>query len=248
MRLALIGLLVMIVTACDTSREQVVEVRLPGPDGSVGAVPSLAVAALPYDRDSILTSMEGRASRPRPHTAILDSLFAEYLVPYQQYLAAAQRSRDLRDSMETLASQLEGLARTDSAYQRVFGNYAQVRQAQRDAEIELAAATDGLERARRRFVPLSDSLRREVRAWKDTTFAGYDTVVNNLVERMLRDPAIDTTDAAGRAAFVLRGKPWWIYARAWDAHDPNSEWYWNVEANGDTLVLDTANGRRVPAY
>ena len=26
---------------------------------------------------------------------------------------------------------------------------------------------------------------------------------------------------------------WWIYARSWDANDPNAEWYWNVPVDSD---------------
>ncbi len=248
MRFLLVFLATGLAIACDSSRELVVEVRLPDVRDSLGPVPSLAVAALPYDRDSILTAMEANASRPRPHTRTLDSLFTAYLGPYSSYLAARRNTLRLADSLAALSSRLEVLERTDTAYQSVFGRYAQLRQELEQAEDALDAAEEELARARRSFVPLSDSLRREMRAWKDTIFAGYDTVVNNIVERKLRDPAIDTTDVSGRAAFTLRGRQWWIYARAWDTHDPNSEWYWNVPVTGDTLILDTTNGRRVPAY
>jgi len=42
---------------------------------------------------------------------------------------------------------------------------------------------------------------------------------------------------------------WWIYARSWDATDPNSEWYWNVPAPaGDTLLLSSRSARRQARY
>ena len=61
-------------------------------------------------------------------------------------------------------------------------------------------------------------------------------------------PIADSTGADGRVTIRLPVGRWWIYARSWDAWDPNSEWYWNVPATGDRLVLDRSNGRRLPRY
>ena len=50
--------------------------------------PGVGVVALPYDRDSVLASLEARAGSPRPHTARLDTLFARFRGPFVAYTTA----------------------------------------------------------------------------------------------------------------------------------------------------------------
>ena len=61
-------------------------------------------------------------------------------------------------------------------------------------------------------------------------------------------PVTDTTDATGWAHFTLAPGTWWIYAQAWDTSDPNSQWYWNIPADRDTILLSSRTGRRRPRY
>ena len=96
--------------------------------------------------------------------------------------------------------------------------------------------------------PEDDQLRARIRAWEDSAYAGYDSIVRRLAERSRREAVADTTDPTGRAILELRGGPWWIYARSWDATDPNAEWYWNVPVRGDTVVLDPGTGKRRVRY
>ena len=58
----------------------------------------------------------------------------------------------------------------------------------------------------------------------------------------------DTTGGDGWAHLTLAPGRWWIYARSWDATDPNAEWYWNVPVNADTLLLSSRTARRQPRY
>jgi hypothetical protein len=39
-----------------------------------------------------------------------------------------------------------------------------------------------------------------------------------------------------------------VYARSWDATDPNAEWYWNIPVEDDTLLLSSRTARRQPRY
>ena len=109
----------------------------------------------------------------------------------------------------------------------------------------------GPQRARpraREFVARGDSLRLRVRQWEDSTYEGYDSIVAGLARRARREPVTDTTGADGWATFTLAPGRWWIYARCWDATDPNAEWYWNVPVTGDTLLLSSRTARRRPRY
>jgi hypothetical protein len=97
-------------------------------------------------------------------------------------------------------------------------------------------------------VPRTESLRAVVRHWEDSTYRSYDSVVRHLAERRNREPATDTTDAQGWARFRLKSGRWWIYARSWDATDPNAVWYWNQPVSSDTVLLSSRNGKLQPRY
>jgi hypothetical protein len=87
-----------------------------------------------------------------------------------------------------------------------------------------------------------------MRQWEDSTYRGWDSIVERLAKSRALEPATDTTDATGWARFTLAPGKWWIYARAWDTSDPNSEWYWNLPVNGDTVLLSSRTGHQRPRY
>jgi hypothetical protein len=213
-------------------------------------VSGLGLVALPYDRDSVLRSLEARARTPRPATDSLDSLFARFRGPFAAFSRAAFDAGWLRDSLAVLKARLDSLPRNAPEYRRLYGEFAGLTDELAAAEKREAEARKTLDAARGAFVSRSDPLRARVRAWEDTTYMGYDSIVRGLTERERRPHAADTTDRTGHASLLLIGRPWWIYARSWDATDPNSEWYWNVPVtrDGDTVVLDARTGRRKPRY
>ena len=107
----------------------------------------------------------------------------------------------------------------------------------RRVEPRTERARVALDRARSDFVSRSESLRTAIRHWEDSTYRGYDSIVENLTKAGGSEPATDTTDATGWAHFTLPPGQWWLYARAWDTSDPNAEWYWNLPVDGDTILL-----------
>ena len=93
------------------------------------------------------------------------------------------------------------------------------------------------------------ALRAAERAWRDTAYRTYDSVTFALTKRLARDPFADTTDQHGVARIApSRSGPWWVTATAWDAADPNAEWYWNLPLTGDTVRLSAANARHRRRY
>jgi hypothetical protein len=119
----------------------------------------------------------------------------------------------------------------------------------RAAQDRAARARTALDQARRDFAARGDSLRLRMRLWEDSTYQGYDSIVQGLTRRAGREAVTDTTGADGWARLTLRPGRWWIYARSWDATDPNAEWYWNVPApRGDTLLLSSRSARRQARY
>jgi hypothetical protein len=214
--------LLVLVAACGERREVTVQVLVPDLAGVATPIAGVVVAAIPYDRDSVIAAMEARAATPRPHTKILDSLFQAFHGPFLAFSRAVWA--------------VEQAARTgDSAA------LARLRPEMERARTELSAARDTL-------WPRIESLRVEARQWQLSTFDGYDTAARSLARSRMRTLSADTTDAAGWAAIRVAPGPWWITARSPDPQDPNFEWYWNVRVDADTVRLDPASGRHLPRY
>jgi DnaJ-domain-containing protein 1 len=225
-----------------------VRVLIPGADSALAPAASLPIVGLPYDRDSVLVTMEAQAARPRPHTAELDALFARYREPFAAYTVAIAKAQVWHDTLAALHASLDTIARSAPEYRDLYQRFADVTDSAAGADRVSQAADQRLTEIREELGGPIDSLRVEVRAWEDSIFGGYDTLVQNLAESRMRLPVSDTTGTDGWASLTLAPGKWWIYVRSWDAHDPNSEWYWNVPVTSDTLVLEPSNGRRRPRY
>ena len=235
-------------TACEGPRDVAVRVSIPAPDSSDTPVSGVGLVALPYDRDSVLTSLESAARAPRPATARLDSLFAGFRGPFNRYATATLRLGRLRDSADALKARLDSLPRNAPEYGRLYAAFEGLADTVETAQRETETARAALDRARTGFVAESESLRAAIRHWEDSTYRGYDSIVRNLAASRRQEPLTDTTDAHGWAEFRLAPGRWWIYGRSWDATDPNAEWYWNVPVQGDTILLSARSGQRRPRY
>jgi hypothetical protein len=253
--LLLLGLLLLStalaagLTGCNGgSREVAVRVSIPDPGSTETPAAGVGVVALPYDRDSVLESLEARARSPRPDTAALDSLFARFRGPFTAYTAISYAEGALRDSLRLLRSRLDTLPRRAPEYAALSVRYTRLSDSLGRVESRAQRARTTLDRARVDFVGRSESLRTAVRHWEDSTYRGYVSIVESLARARRREPVTDTTDATGWAHFTLPSGAWWIHGRAWDTSDPNSQWYWNVPADADTILLSSRTGRRRPRY
>jgi hypothetical protein len=242
-------LLILAVAACEQRpRDVAVRVSIPGPDSVAAPVAGIGLVALPYDRDSVLRALEAAARSPRPSTTQLDSLFQQFRGPFSDYASASFAADKLRSTLAALKHRLDSLPRNAPEYRDLYTRFAQQSAALAAAEKRETAARIALADARTKFVGRSDSLRTRIRLWEDSTYQGYDSIVRGLASARRRQPVADTTGADGWAHLRLEGGPWWIYARSWDATDPNAEWYWNVPVTADTLQLTPAAGARRPKY
>jgi len=234
--------------ACERPRELAVRVSIPGPDTAETPVTGVGLVALPYDRDSVLQALESRARTPRPSKAPLESLFAEFRGPFTAYSAATFRLGKLRDSLAATKGELDTLRRDAPAYGQLYAVFGRLTDSLKSAQEHAAGARTELDHARQSFVARSDSLRLRMRQWEDSTYQGYDSIVQALARRARREPVTDTTGADGWAHLTLSPGRWWLYARSWDAMDPNGEWYWNVPVDADTMLLSSRTARRQPRY
>lgn len=213
--------LLILATAC-RSRTATIRVSIPDVDGIETPVPGLVVSFLPYNRDSIVTALEGKAG-PRPNTRELDSLFHAFRGPFVEYLKATARLERLRS----------GGAPADS----VTGAFR-----------AMTTARSALDRAREQLWPAMTGFRAGVRQWEDSVFRDYALITRSMGERVFANPVADTTDSLGWATITLTNGRWWATARSIDPTDPNGEWYWNIAIAGDTVFLSPQTGRRRPRY
>lgn len=246
LRVTAIALLVL--AACNSTRQVKVQILVPDLAGIDTPIPGAVVDALPYDRDSLIETMERRAATSRPNTRVLDSLFQAFHGPFLDFSRAAwlveQTGRRL-DSVNT------ALSRTppDSPAAHELGARRKV------LTDSLTRQNTGMERARTvlstardTLWPRIERLREEAHAWVQTTYAGYDTLSRSQTTGRMLMISSDTTGAAGWASLRLNQGAWWIHARSPDPQDPNFEWYWNVPLVGDTVRLNPATGRHRPRY
>lgn len=243
------GLLTSLVVlgACEKTRPLAVRVSIPGPDSVETPITGVGLVALPYDRDSVLRALEQRAGTPRPPTAPLESLFAAFRGPFVVYSAATVHLNRLRDSVAAAKAALG--VRGASASPEHAAELKTLSDSLRAAEAGAARAKAELDHARRELADRGDSLKVRMHQWENSTYQGWDSIVQDLARRTGREPVTDTTRADGWARVMLSPGRWWIYARSWDVTDPNAEWYWNVPAPpGDTLLLSSRNARRQARY
>jgi hypothetical protein len=233
---------------CERPRTVAVRVSIPGPDSVETPVTGVGLIALPYDRDSVLRALEAGARSPRPDTVALDSLFRAFRGPFVSYTGAVQRTERLRDSLDAMRGAIDSLPRNDPAYRERYAEFSRLNDSLTSAQRATERARQALDRARTAFIERSDTLRAKIRHWEDSTYRGYDSITRNLAVRRRQDPHTDTTGGDGWAHFTLPAGEWWIYGRSWDATDPNSEWYWNMPATDDTLLLSSRTGRQRRRY
>jgi hypothetical protein len=244
----LAGLTVLAAAGCEGNRRVAVRVSIPNADSIETPAAGVGVIALPYDRDSVLASLEARARTPRPSTEALDTLFARFRGPFTSYTAISYTVSRLRDSLDNLGQKLQAAPAGTADSRELATRRQQLADSLRRTEARSERARRALDEARTEFVSRSEPLRAAIRQWQDSTYRGWDSIVEELSTMRGREASTDTTDNTGWAHFTLRPGRWWLYAHAWDTSDPNSEWYWNVPVDGDTVLLSSRTGRRRPRY
>lgn len=234
--------------ACNSERQVAVRVSIPDAESVETPAAGVGIIALPYDRDSVLSSLEARATARRPQTAALDSLFRRFRGPFISYTRVSYTLSQVRDSLTRLRKELDTRGPASPQQGALEIRVQQLADSVRRLERSAERARSALDEARSEFVSQSESLRAAVRLWEDSTYRGYDSIVENLARASGREPTTDTTGGTGWAHLTLGSGRWWIYARAWDTSDPNAEWYWNIPVTDDTVLLSSRTAERRPRY
>jgi hypothetical protein len=241
-------MLLLVLAACQSTTRVHVRALIPSAGGQLEPTPGVALVALPYDRDSIIAALAANATSPRPDVSSLDSLFARFRRPFAAYAIAADKSARLQDSLGRIKTALDSLPRESPAYRARYGAFVTLGAERAAADRQRDSLQRALKGARDAFGTRSDSTRLALREWEDSTYRDYEKITQELARNLALQPAADTTGADGTAALVLKKGRWWIYARSWDALDPNAEWVWNVPVRGDSVSLSPDNARHRPRY
>ena len=228
--LSIASFILLLLTGCGP-RDVVIAVSVPNDEGVETPLPGVRLVLLPFDRDSLRTVLENRAPSSRPSGARLDSLLNQFRDPFNSYLRIAYAIDRVRSA---------AAAATDSSLRRRLDDSLQT------LTTALEQSRTALNQVRSRLEPAIDSERTRIRSWEDTAFRSYDSLGNALSQELHLEPIVDSTRATGHTRVRVRAGDWWVVARAVNVRDPNSEWYWNVKLEGDTVRLSSSNGRSRP--
>lgn len=208
-------------------------------EGTTEAVPlsGLEVQILPFDRDEVFDSLS--QAYPQPEPPIPDSI-----LQLQQAIAEAQdewqtaeaRWNTVRDSLQRLSQQLQGLSRASGEYQVLYRDFVDLE----DEETQLRRRSEEAFREftglQTQFASSAEEIRLLRAEWGDEAFKDVDMVFEAKLEESGRDMVVDTTNAAGIASVQVPAGQWWVHTRY---ELPFSELYWNVPVTveGDSTHL-----------
>jgi len=237
----------LFLAACGPA-EVVVSVEIQTAEGEPRPVGDLEVQLIPFDRDQVFDSLEAAYGTPEPEIPA-DVLEAQQAIAEAQaeWQLQLQREGELRQQLQDVVSELEGLNRGMARYRELFDQEGQLRR-------EFEAASAAAEAAFQEFTDLqaaniaaADSIRIVREAWANDAFAEVDIAFTQRFDATGLETAVDTTDASGVARLAVAPGTYWVYARFERAND---ELYWNemVEITGGepfviTLDMDNAETR-----
>ena len=215
------------------------EIAQDGPSqaGEPTPLTDLEIRMFPYDRDAIFDSLTATAERPEP--AIPDSV----LDAQNQVAAAQQAWRDLesrwnvlRDTLQTLSDELEGLSRGQAQYRVLFADFQDLDDEYGRVERQRDAAFDAFTSLQAGSMAAAEEIRMLREQWADDAFVGVDEVMQRYERESGLRTLYDTTDASGIAEFEANAGDYWVTARY---ELPYTELYWNVRltVTGDPAQL-----------
>ncbi|HKK93786.1 MAG TPA: hypothetical protein VJ925_10145 [Longimicrobiales bacterium] len=238
----------LFLAACSPA-EVVVSVELQSAEGEPRPIGDLEVQLIPFDRDQVFDSLETVYGTPEPEIPT-DVLAAQEAIAeaQQEWQMQLQREADLREQLQNISNELEGLNPGMARYRVLFREF-------NDVESQLNAASRAAEAAFQEFTELqaaniaaADSIRIVREAWANDAFAEVDIAFMQRFEATGLETAVDTTDASGVARMAVPPGTYWVYARFERAND---ELYWNemVEITGGdpfVITLDMENAEARP--
>ena len=205
------------------------EIEVPDPEGEgmvIRPLADLEVQLIPFDRDAVFDSLSNAFATPEPPIpaellAAQDSVAAAQEV----WRAAEARWSALRDRLQQINTEMEGLSRGESRCVTLYREF-------QDGEAQLGRVEREKDRAFQQFTALQEGIIRQADSvrilreqWADEAFADAGDIFLLKLRELARDIVVDTTDAAGIVVPEVPPGEWWVHAR----HElPYQELYWNI--------------------
>jgi hypothetical protein len=191
------------------------------------ALGDLEIRIFPYDRDRVFDSLTAASSTPEP--AIPDSVLNaqnEVAAAQQAWRDAEARWNVLRDTLQTINDELDGLSRGQAAYRALFRDFQDLENEYLAVERERDAAFGSFTSLQTASMAAADQIRGLREQWADEAYSDVGVVMDMHERASGLATMYDTTDASGIAdTFEAKSGDYWVNARY---ELPYTELYWNV--------------------
>lgn len=221
---------ILFLAACATGEAVVTaEVEVEDPDQGttvMRAISDLEVRLVPFDRDAVFDSLADAAERPEPE--IPDSVMqAQTAVRDAQILwqNLELRWNGLRDNLQTLSEQLDGMSRSQGQYRVLFRDFQDAEAEYDRIERQKVGAFEAFTTLQASSLAAAEENRMLREQWADEAFAEVGLVLAAKHVEAGNGTLTDTTDAQGVVVFTAPPGSWWVSARY---RGPFSEFYWNI--------------------
>ncbi len=194
--------------------------------GDVIALQDLEVQLLPYDRDAVFDSLA--SAYPEPEPPIPDTLIqlqAAVAKAQEEWRQAETRWATVRDSLQRISQEMEGLSRAQAEYRILFAEFNALAPEEERFQRQMDAAFNRFDQLQKDLLNQSQQVKLRREEWADAAFAPVDSIFAAKIAEARREVAVDTTDATGVARFSVKPGTWWVHAR-YDL--PYTELYWNI--------------------
>lgn len=194
--------------------------------GDVIALQDLEVQLLPYDRDAVFDSLA--SAYPEPEPPIPDTLIqlqAAVARAQEEWRQAETRWATVRDSLQRISQEMEGLSRAQAEYRILFAEFNALAPEEERFQRQMDAAFNRFDQLQKDLLNQSQQVKLRREEWADAAFAPVDSIFAAKIAEARREVAVDTTDATGVARFSVKPGTWWVHAR-YDL--PYTELYWNI--------------------
>ena len=235
--LGLIAILAL--TACGQGQLAIV-VELEGEDGGdARLLEDIEIRLLPFDRDRVFDSLTTAAPMPEPMMpAELVAARDEIAELQQAWTAEEDRVATLREDINRLDAQLQGLNRAMNEYKRIYDQVAPMHDELPRAETRARSLFDQFNALQQANIEQLDAFKIEQENWADQAFRDVPDVFAALTDGSGLEQHWDTTGADGTAVVEkLAPGQYWVYARYELLYDAL---YWNVPVTverGDPVVV-----------
>lgn len=229
--------------AAGCGQDLTVQVTTQGPEGQPQPQANLPLVFLPFDRDSVFDVLDEQAETPRPEMSEDLRAASERVSNLQNDWREAESAwSETRDELRSLRGRLDQIDARDPDYRRLYDQFNQLEQRERQLDGRRKAAFDSFTTVQAQVATRLDSFRVVRETWADEAYAGYYDIETQLLDGA--EIVTDTTNEQGYATIGLPGGSWWVTTRA---PVPEGEMYWNVPIpDTDTLRLDSENGTLRP--